>query len=144
MKQSIKTRHSFRITTPILDLRPPKSVSFLLHLLDNISLPILDKKRALPPLPLPLHPHPMWAVLPPCTPFPRKHPFHINLRIPPILSQQNHLTIQRKSLPQFQIPHQVNIPELKPLACYKLIQLSYQQKNLHQFLLLNQKSTPPV
>ena len=73
-----------------------------------------------------------------------KHPFQINLRIPPIFCQHTHLIIKRNSLPQFHILHQVALPELKTLSCQKLLYLSYQQKNLHQILILTQKSILPV
>ena len=50
----------------------------------------------------------------------------------------------RNSLLQFQIIHQVTLPDLNPLSFQKLLHLSYQQKNLHQFFIMTQKSTLPV
>ena len=144
MKQSITSWHYSRLTNTILYLRPPQSVSFLLQLPHNILLLISEQKRALPTFPLTLHPRPTRAVLPPCPTWPLKHPSRIPLNIPLIFSKHTHMTSPSNILPQFQILHQLTLPELKPLYCQKIIQLSYQQNNLYPFLVLIQKSTLPV
>ena len=126
VKQSITPRNYSRLTTPILYRIPHQTFNFLLQLPENILLLIVDYKGALPPLPLPLHPRPMLAVLSPFPICPLKHPFQIPLIKHQIFTQHIHLTSQRNSLPQFQIPHQVTLPELNPLNFQKLLQLRYQ------------------
>ena len=42
---------------------------------------------------------------------------------------------------QLQILHQATLPELNPLAYYKLLHMRYQHNNLPQFLFLTQMST---
>ena len=141
---SSKPRHSSKITTLILNFWPPQSFSFLIQIPNTISILILGKKRVLPPLPLPLHLHPMRAALLPCQPWAPRTPSHNPLRNPPIFYPHIHLTNQGKVLPQFQIIDQATLPEMNPHTWQNLLQLNYLQKNLHHFLRLPQKSTLPV
>ena len=111
---------------------------------DNISLLILDHKCTLPPPPLTLHQRPMRSVILPCPTWTMKYPYKITLSTPPIFSQHIHLTSQRKSLTQLKINYQVTLTELNHITCQSLLQLIYQQKNLHKLLLHPQMSTLPA
>ena len=136
MTQLSTSRHSSSLTTPILNLRAPQSVSFILRLPKTISLLILGQKRVLPPMPLPLHPLPTRASLKPRCQIPLKN--H------PTLYPHIDLTIQGNILTQFQILYQLTFLVLNPHTCNNLLQLNYLQNNLHQFLLYPQKYTLPV
>ena len=102
-----------------------------------------------PPLPLslPQQPHlrSSRAVLQTQQPFLPMQNYQIPLMISTFTSQHSHMISQRKnSLSQFQIMHQVTLLYLKPQAFYKLLHMSYQHKNLPQFVLLSQMYTIPV
>ena len=68
-------------------------------------------------------------------------PCKIPLKNHPIFSPHIYLTSQGKSLPQFQILHQVTLPKLNPHTYQNILQLKYLQKNLHQLFPPLQKST---
>ena len=117
IKKLITSGHSYRITTIILDLQPHQSVRFLLQLLKNILLLLLEQKRVLILIRLTLHPYPTQSVFPICPPWTLKKNFQIPLMRPPLFYQHKHLTSQNKKLRQFQILYQETLPELNPLAC---------------------------
>ena len=81
----------------------------------------------LPLLPLPLHPLPICEYL--------KGPCQITLKNHTLFSPHIHLKFQGKILSQFQILHQVTLPELNTQTCQNILQLNYLQNNLHQLLL---------
>ena len=141
MTQSTTLMHSSRITTPILDRWPHQLVRFILQLPDNISILILEKSCALPSLSLSLHLCPTQAFMSICPPCPLKYPFQDPLKNPTFFSRLINLTIQSKTLHQFHTLHQLTLPEMNPLTFQERLQLSYQQINLHQVLLIPQNST---
>ena len=134
--KEIKVRHSYSLTTPILNLRPHQPLNFILRLTNIISLLKLGQKRVLPPLPLPLHPHPTQSSL--------QTPYQIPLKKHQNFSPYIHLTIQGDNLRQFQIIHQMTLPELTLHTFHKLLQPNYIHNNLHQLFPPPQKSTLPV